>query len=133
MAIEADWERTDTDVRGTQTEVILPLCGLGAIHPAEDKVITQILRDLPQATQDSPLWEKLKFDREGCRLHLFVAESPNVAAIKQVVDDALRTASGVIAENMRQRECEERRQRTQQEFRKRRAVALRDSFRGGKA
>ncbi|HEY7890588.1 MAG TPA: hypothetical protein VIC05_00090 [Solirubrobacteraceae bacterium] len=129
MAIIADWEHTDTNVRGVQTEVILPLSGLGAIHPAEDRVITNILRGLPQATNGSALWEKLKFDREGCRLHLFVADTPDVESIKRAVDGALETASGLIKQNMKQRESEEAQRRNQEDFRKRRAAALRESFR----
>lgn len=131
MAITAEWESTDTNVRGTQTEVILPLGGLDEIHPAEDRVITHTLREeLPTADAQEPLWEKLKLDREECRLHIFVNETPNVPAIKQVVDKALRNASEVIAENMTKREHDEALARSQAEHRRQQAANLRDSFRG---
>jgi hypothetical protein len=130
MAITAGWESTDTNVRGAQTEVILPLRGLEEVHPAEDRVITQTLRgELSSIDGQEPLWEKLKLDREECRLHIFVNQAPDVPAIKQVVDRALRKASEVISENMQQRESDEEQARAEAELRQRRAVSLRDSFR----
>jgi hypothetical protein len=130
MAITAGWESTDTDVRGAQTEVILPLLGLDGVHPAEDRIITTTLRDeLASVDGQEPLWEKLKLDREECRLHILVDQTPDVPAIKEVVDRALRKASEVIAENMQQREEAEEQARVQAELRQRRAAGLRDSFR----
>jgi hypothetical protein len=133
MAITAGWESTDTDVRGAQTEVILPLLGLEEVHPAEDRIITQALREeLTSADGQEPLWEKLKLDREECQLHIFVDQTPDVPSIMQVVDRALGKASEVIAENMRQREADEEEARAQAELRKQRAISLRDSFRSHK-
>lgn len=133
MAITAGWESTDTNVRGAQTVVILPLLGLEEVHPAEDRLITQALREeLLGADGQEPLWEKLKLDREECQLHIFVDQTPDVPSIKRVVDRALGKASEVIAANMRQREADEAHAKAQAELRQQRAASLRDSFRNRK-
>ena len=51
---------------------------------------------------------------------MFVAAVPDVARIKKVLDEALREASEVIAENTAQRERAEAEARSQEELRSRR-------------
>jgi hypothetical protein len=131
MTITANWGKTDTTVRGVQTEVVLPLQGLGEVDPKEDKLIAETLRDaLPEGAETEPLWEKLKFDRKGCRLHMFVSETPDVERIKQVLDDALSQASETITQNTLERERAETDARAQADLRERQAVGVRDAFRG---
>ena len=67
MIITADWEHTETIVKGEQTEVVVPLPALKAVDPADDKIIAQILRELtPSADedlppgQDPPPWRRLR-------------------------------------------------------------------------
>ena len=132
MVIAAEWENTETDVRGSQTEVILPLTGLHDIHPAEDRILTQTLRnELPDRGAEVQLWDKLKLDREECRLHIFVSETPDVIAIKQTVDGALLKASQEITENMKQREQQEAQARDDAQRRRDEAARVRDRFRTG--
>jgi transcriptional accessory protein Tex/SPT6 len=132
MAITAQWESTETTVRGERTEVVLPLLGLDEIHPAEDKLIAQILREAGPGAgdDDQPLWERLKLDREACRLHMFVAATPNVAQIKDVLDRALQRASEAIASNTADRDRIEAEARNHAELRERQAVNVKNAFRG---
>lgn len=129
MAITAYWENTETTTQGERTEVILPLLGLDETHPAEDRLLGQILRDALPETDGLPLWEKLKLDRETCRLHMFVDMTADVAQIKQVLDEALLRASQAIADNTAERERAESEARTRAEFQRRQARGLRDAFR----
>jgi hypothetical protein len=129
MAITAYWENTETNTQGERTEVILPLPGLDEAHPAEDKLLGQILRDALPETDGPPLWEKLKLDREACRLHMFVDMAADVTQIKQVLDDALLRASQAMADNAAERERSEAEARTRAEFKRRQAQGLRDAFR----
>jgi hypothetical protein len=132
MAITANWNKTETTVRGDQTEVILPLQGLGEVDPKDDKLIADTLRDaLPDCLESDPLWEKLKFDRKGCRLHMFVPDSPDVEKIKHVLDRALRQASDTITQNAKEREQAAKQAREQARRREHRAASVRDAFRGG--
>lgn len=129
MAITANWENTETSTQGERTEVVLPLQGLDETHPAEDKLLGQILREALPETEGPPLWEKLKLDREACRLHMFVDTAADVTQIKRVLDEALLRASQMIAENTAERERTEAEARTRAEFRRRQALSLRDAFR----
>ena len=130
MSITAQWENTETTVRGERTEVVLPLQGLDEIHPAEDKLIAQILREAGPGAGDEPLWERLKLDREACRLHMFVAATPDVAQIKDVLDRTLQRASEAIASNMADRDRVEAEARNHAELRERQAVNMQNAFRG---
>lgn len=109
--------------------MVLPLRGLDETHPAEDKLLGQILREALPETDGTPLWEKLKLDRETCRLHMFIDIAADVTQIKQVLDEALLRASRAIADNAAERERNEAEARTRAEFRRRQAQVLRDAFR----
>jgi hypothetical protein len=129
MAITAHWESTETNTQGERTEVVLPLHGLDETHPAEDKLLGQVLREALPETDGPPLWEKLKLDRETCRLHMFVDVTADVTQIKTVLDEALLRASQAIADNTAARERHEAEAKTRAEFRRRQALSLRDAFR----
>jgi hypothetical protein len=137
MIITADWEHTETTVKGEQTEVVVPLPALKAVDPADDKIIAQILReltpsadeDLP-AGQDPPPWRRLRLDRGECHLSILLEDTPEVLVVKQLVDDALRDASAALAEHAQQRSREEAEEQALARKRHKEAAKLRHAFRG---
>lgn len=137
MIITADWEHTETTVKGEQTEVVVPLPALKAVDPADDKIIAQILRELtPSADedlppgQDPPPWRRLRLDRGECHLSILLEDIPDVSVVKQLVDDALRDASAALAEHARQRSQEEAQAQALARKRQKEAAKLRHAFRG---
>jgi hypothetical protein len=137
MIITADWEHTETTVKGEQTEVVVPLPGLKAVDPADDKIIAQILRELtpsadedPPPGQDPPPWRRLRLDRGECHLSILLEDIPDVSVVKQLVDDALRDASAALAEHAQQRSREEAEEQALARKRHKEAAKLRHAFRG---
>jgi hypothetical protein len=131
MIVTANWEHTDTTVVGEQTEVIIPLVGLDRIDPSEDRIITQVVRDIAgEAAEHEPPWNKLRLDRGQCRLSILLGQTPDVTLVKRLVDSALRQASELLAENLQRRQEARAEAEVLERRRQEQAADLRHAFRG---
>jgi hypothetical protein len=130
MAITADWTNTETQARGRQTEVIVPLLGATDVDPVYyDQVAQQVVgAGVGDPRRGSPaLWQQGQMDSGNLRLLL--TGVPQVARIKTVVDDALETASAWLAEQEAARQVGLEQAKLNAARRDEQLGELRDSFR----